>query len=540
MMEKYKQIKELGEGSYGKAILVQSRVDEKLYVIKEIRLYGVTEQERQDALKEVTVLKSLDNPYIVKYIESFHERGNLYIVMEYADGGDLSQKIQNQHGKHLTEHEILHDFIQLSLAIKHIHDQKILHRDLKCQNVFLTKSGDVKLGDFGISKVLDSTLQMCKTQIGTPYYLSPEICQGQQYNSKTDIWSLGCILYELCTLRHAFNAQNMNALLMNIICGKYAPIPSIYSSDLKQLVSDCLTKDPKARPSINQILTRPIIKKWIADKISGTPITPHKERPTSQNQHRAEKKPFVLPDPVKKYHVPEPKKISPAPTPTYVEPEPAIDLKRDYWYNRKEHELNRKQFHDELYNSPNPFLPQEEPTPPRHQSPQKSREKLLTDDAAERRRIWEMNHGEAKANKMRIMSQLKDLKQLEDSPRRINPDKEKQKNDMMKEALDLKPNSTDDDSFSEPKQPSLIKRKDTVTEIPSFQGNESLFYRAEAIRAFLEREIGIDGLIDLKELILEENEGPYINNPIPAKYDPQIIVLTRQLLILDDILAKAQ
>ncbi|EAY10186.1 hypothetical protein TVAG_118380 [Trichomonas vaginalis G3] len=151
MMEKYKQIKELGEGSYGKAILVQERGTDKKYVIKEIRLYGVTEQERQDALKEVTILKTLQHPYIVSYIESFHERGNLYIVMEYADGGDLSQKIEAQRGKHFSENEILHDFIQLSLAIKHIHDRKILHRDLNVKTFFL-KSGDVKLGDFGISR----------------------------------------------------------------------------------------------------------------------------------------------------------------------------------------------------------------------------------------------------------------------------------------------------------------------------------------------------------------------------------------------------
>ncbi|EAY10185.1 hypothetical protein TVAG_118370 [Trichomonas vaginalis G3] len=158
---------------------------------------------------------------------------------------------------------------------------------------------------------------------------------------------------------------------------------------------------------------------------------------------------------------------------------------------------------------------------------------------------------------MRILNQLEEMNQINglvqpDSPTRrpvvaqsalshakpVNPVKQARKNEVMQQALDINSGSFDDDSFSEPKGPSVIKRKNTVTEIPSFQGNESLFYRAEAICAFLEKEIGIDGLIDLKELIYEENDTPFPEHPIPTKYDPQIIVLTRQLLILDDLLTK--
>ncbi|OHT16199.1 hypothetical protein TRFO_13354 [Tritrichomonas foetus] len=259
---KYEEIKTLGEGSYGKAILCKRKRDGRFFVLKEIRMSNLSQKDRDDALNESNLLSSLSHPYIIKYEESFQERGNFYIVMEYADGGDLAGKIRirSETKALFTESEILHTFIQISLAIKYIHDRKILHRDLKAQNIFLMKDGTVKLGDFGIARVLENTFQLCKTRIGTPYYLSPEICEGKTYNSKTDIWSLGCILYELCTLKHAFNARNMSALVVQIIRGKYEPISSTFSADLKQLISRMLTMDQKARPSINGVLNTPILK----------------------------------------------------------------------------------------------------------------------------------------------------------------------------------------------------------------------------------------------------------------------------------------
>jgi NIMA (never in mitosis gene a)-related kinase len=223
-MQKYEQIRVLGQGGFGKAILARRKSDRTQVVIKEVRLTALGPKDREEALKESKVLASLKHPYIVEYSESFQERGCLYIVMGFADGGDLAGKIERAGRRPFSEDEILHDFIEIALAIKYIHDRKILHRDLKGQNVFLMKDGTVKLGDFGIAKVLAHTFQVCRTQIGTPYYLSPEICQGRNYNAKTDIWSLGCILYELCTLKHAFEAGNMNQLLMAIVRGRYAPI----------------------------------------------------------------------------------------------------------------------------------------------------------------------------------------------------------------------------------------------------------------------------------------------------------------------------
>ena len=289
-MKNYQQVKELGKGGFGRAILAKRKSDNFLVCIKEVRLSALGPKERDEAKREINVLKSLSHPYIVKYIEDFQENGNLYIVMDYADGGDLSQKIERQRGKLFTEKEIMRDFIQIALAIKYIHDRKILHRDLKGQNIFLMKDGTIKLGDFGIARVLEKTCDLCKTQIGTPFYLSPEICQGKNYNSKTDIWSLGCILYELCTLKHAFEAGNMNALLMNIVRNKYKPIPATYSSDLRNLVDSMLTKEPERRPTINKILSIPFIKDQLNNFLSETLLSYEMQHTILHGR-----KPFAIP-----------------------------------------------------------------------------------------------------------------------------------------------------------------------------------------------------------------------------------------------------
>ena len=192
--------------------------------------------------------------------------------MDYADGGDLYTKIaqQKKQGKYFDEEVILGWFLQLCLALKHIHSQRILHRDLKTQNIFLTSKGEVKIGDFGIARVLQNTYDCAQTAIGTPYYLSPEICQEKPYNQKSDIWSLGCILYEMLTLRHSFDANSMKGLVLKILKGTYPPIPSCYSADFQGVVSDMLTKDPGKRPTIRQILEKPFLKARIDKLIINT------------------------------------------------------------------------------------------------------------------------------------------------------------------------------------------------------------------------------------------------------------------------------
>jgi NIMA (never in mitosis gene a)-related kinase len=192
--------------------------------------------------------------------------------MDFADGGDLYTKIAQykKAGKTFEEEQILEWFLQICLALKHIHSRKILHRDLKTQNIFLTSKGEVKIGDFGIARVLQHTYDCVQTAIGTPYYLSPEICQEKPYNQKSDIWSMGCILYEMLTLRHAFDANSMKGLVLKILKGNYPPIPSAYSEDIRGLVGELLIKDPAKRPSIRQILEKPFLKSRINNLIAKT------------------------------------------------------------------------------------------------------------------------------------------------------------------------------------------------------------------------------------------------------------------------------
>jgi len=192
--------------------------------------------------------------------------------MDFADGGDLYARIAQRKklGKAFPEEQVINWFLQMALALKHIHSRRILHRDLKTQNIFLTSKGDVKIGDFGIARILQHTYDLVKTAIGTPYYLSPEICQEKPYNQKSDIWSLGCILYELLTLRHAFDANCMKGLVLKILKGIYPPISATYSEDIRNLVADLLTKDPNKRPSIREILEKPFLKGRINDIIINT------------------------------------------------------------------------------------------------------------------------------------------------------------------------------------------------------------------------------------------------------------------------------
>ncbi|XP_033112645.1 serine/threonine-protein kinase Nek4-like isoform X2 [Anneissia japonica] len=164
----------------------------------------------------------------------------------------------------------MHYFVQVVLAVQYIHSQKILHRDLKTQNVFVTKMGLVKLGDFGIAKSLDQTLDKASTCVGTPCYLSPELCQDIPYNSKSDVWALGCLLYEMCAFQPAFDASNLISLFYKIVKCEHSEIPEEYSEQLVTLVNSILIKDPDKRPSANTLLSSPFMQQHLAAFIDGT------------------------------------------------------------------------------------------------------------------------------------------------------------------------------------------------------------------------------------------------------------------------------
>ncbi|KAK4312033.1 hypothetical protein Pmani_016499 [Petrolisthes manimaculis] len=249
----YEKIRTVGKGAFGSAVLYRRREDDTLVIIKEINMLELSGAERQMSLNEINVLAMLDHPNIVSYMDSFERDTVLCIEMEYADGGSLAQYL-TQRVKRIDEREILMIFHQITSAITYMHQHHILHRDLKTANIFLTKEGMVKVGDFGISKMMNTQSAHAHTVLGTPYYISPEMCEGKVYDEKSDIWALGCILYEMACLQKTFEGSNLPALVNKIMKGQFAPIKGNYSPGFKQLVRDLLQRDPEFRPTAAEVV----------------------------------------------------------------------------------------------------------------------------------------------------------------------------------------------------------------------------------------------------------------------------------------------
>ncbi|KRX10221.1 Protein kinase-like domain [Pseudocohnilembus persalinus] len=249
----------LGQGSFGVVYKVRRKLDSKVYVMKQINISKMNTRMKADAINEVTILAKLNHPHIVKYYDSFIDRNLLNIVMEYCEGGDVNQVIKQQFGRPLKEERIWKFFIQMTQGLEYIHKRKILHRDIKTMNMFLQKD-EVRIGDLGVAKVLSNNMDFARTMVGTPFYLSPEMCEEKPYNEKSDIWALGCVLYELCTYKHPFEAKTQGALILKIIRGKYPPISNNYSRELIELVDQLLRRDYKSRPTTSQILSKGIVQ----------------------------------------------------------------------------------------------------------------------------------------------------------------------------------------------------------------------------------------------------------------------------------------
>ncbi|KAL0271844.1 UNVERIFIED_CONTAM: hypothetical protein PYX00_008810 [Menopon gallinae] len=248
----YERLRIVGKGAFGVAVLYRKVCDDTLVVIKEINMIELTASERQLAFNEVQMLRILSHPNIISYYRSFEKDGMLLIEMEYADGGTLARFLSQQL-QPIKEIDIILMFKQIVSAIKYMHDFNILHRDLKTANVFLTKERIVKVGDFGISKMI-TTLAQAHSVLGTPYYISPEMCEGKEYDQKSDIWALGCILYEMACLQKTFDGTNLPVLVNKIMRGQFEPVSTGYSTNFRHLINELLQKDPMLRPSAAEIL----------------------------------------------------------------------------------------------------------------------------------------------------------------------------------------------------------------------------------------------------------------------------------------------
>ena len=274
MTEKYDLIEIIGQGMYGKVYKALNKFENKFYAIKTMNFKNITPKERLNIETEINLLQELKHPNIVLYKESFiDENQNLNIVTTFCEGGDLYQKIFKSQKTYFQEKEIINALIQLLLGLSYIHDKKIVHRDIKTKNIFIQNENTLRIGDFGIAKIFNSNKNSKNTNlnkmVGTPLYMAPECFkQNKKYSYKSDIWSLGCCIYEMCNLKHAFEGQFFPAVSIKISEGKRLPLNKIYSKELRNVIDNMLNLNPRNRPTIASLIEKTFLKKYVGEYIN--------------------------------------------------------------------------------------------------------------------------------------------------------------------------------------------------------------------------------------------------------------------------------
>ena len=265
----------VGKGSYGTVYRAKYKPTDEVFAIKKMSISNIKHYDIKYIINEIKILASHNCPNIVKYYTVFSSLNSVYIVTEYAEQGDLYQLIKKHKTQHtkFKENEVWHYFTQICFAIQYLHKNNILHRDIKSANIFIDKNNNVKLGDFGVVKVMYYHMLYAYTQVGTPYYMSPEIYKCERYTTKSDMWSLGCVLYELMALTQPFVAPSLYELKCKIFSGRYSSYNlGQYSVDLKIILKDLLNIYSYSRISVDDVLKKPSVRKYITSIDQESPI----------------------------------------------------------------------------------------------------------------------------------------------------------------------------------------------------------------------------------------------------------------------------
>ncbi|KAH7648356.1 hypothetical protein FG379_000280 [Cryptosporidium bovis] len=263
----YRIIEYVGKGQFGSTYKVENIIDNEIWLAKCIDLSQMDDDDKKRSLQEAEIMKNISNPYVIKCHESFiYDDIYLVIVMEYCNNGDIGKVIESciHKNEYLSEEIILKWSSQLAAGIYYLHSEcKIIHRDIKPSNIFIRDNGDIVIGDLGISRIMQSmSMSFTLTSIGTPQYMSPEMCENKPYTYKSDIWSFGCVLYELITLKPPFSGNSLLSLAWNISFQEIEPLPDCFSKELFALIKQLLSRNPTIRPNPDQILDNLIFSKY--------------------------------------------------------------------------------------------------------------------------------------------------------------------------------------------------------------------------------------------------------------------------------------